>query len=459
MTLAYAARPIWSEGMLMCPQHMQQQDLYHEQFVEARLQALHAAPWGVVTIQLDTAALRAGTLQLLTFRGVLPDGTPLSLDATSPSRPPARPIGPHFPARTESLLVHLALPLLREGVPNYALTGEPLTTQRYRGMPQRVHDLVHARKDPRDLQVSEPSPAFLFDNEPRSDFATLPVAELVRDETGGFRLSETFIPPALMLAAAPPIAADLHDVLSRAVTRRRHLAEERRARDGAKFDFTQRELDKTFFLHALDTAIPWLRHCSDTTSTPPLVVYRALASLAGGLMTVAAEGDPTELPPFHHTDLRATFAPLFVELRRLLSKEFDPVSIELPLRIHQGTSWVGEFLDERLLHCPTFVLVVTLDGDLVVANREIPEIAKVASWSRIGKIVENNALGVPLQATVRPPPEIPVQPHQAYFILNLNDPNWHELVRDRRIAVFLRPPYDPQRAKVRLFGIPRKKDG
>ena len=93
MTRAYAARPIWAEGMLLCPQHMQQQDLYHEQFVDARLQALAAAPWGVIGVQLDIAALRAGTLQLQTFRGVFPDGTPLSLDATSPNRPPSRPAG------------------------------------------------------------------------------------------------------------------------------------------------------------------------------------------------------------------------------------------------------------------------------------------------------------------------------------------------------------------------------
>jgi type VI secretion system protein ImpJ len=281
MTLARAGRPIWNEGMLMCPQHMQQQDLYHEQHLEDRLLALSAAPWGALNVQLDGAALRAGTLQLHAFKGVLPDGTPLTFDATSPNRPSARPIAPHFPARGDAVVVHLALPLLREGVANYALSGEPLTTQRYRGLPQRIHDLVHATKDPRDLQVSEPAPSFLFDTEPRSDFTTLPIAELVRDEAGGFRASETFIPPALMLSAAPSIAAELHDVVSRAVARRRQLAEERRARDGAKIDFTQRELDKTFFLHALDGAIPWLKHCSDTPTTPPLILYRALSSLAG----------------------------------------------------------------------------------------------------------------------------------------------------------------------------------
>ena len=455
MTLAHATRPLWSEGMLMCPQHMQQQDLYHEQYVDARLQALHHAPWGAVVIQFDVAALKAGTLQLLGFRGVLPDGTPLALDAGSSQRPPSRPIAPHFTARAEALRVYLALPLLREGVANYALTGDAVAVHRYRGATRRVFDLTHARKE-HDVQVSEPAPVFLFEGEPRNDFTALPIAEFVRDDAGGFRLSDDFIPPSLALRAAPALTDGLHDIITRAVTKRRALAEERRARDGAKFDFTQRELDKLLFLHALDLALPWLKHCGDTPSTHPLAVYQALVQLGGSLMTVAAEGDPTEFPSYQIDDLRGTFAPLFAEVRRLLGKEFDPVCIELPLRVNQGTSWVGEFIDERLIHCTTFVLVVTVDSDLVVANKEIPEVAKIASWRRIRKIVEVSALGVPLRATLRPPSEIPTQPRQAYFLLDLHDPLWHELLAERRIAIYIRPPYDPQRASLRLFGIPRK---
>lgn len=453
MTTPYAARPVWSEGMLMCPQHMQQQDLYHEQFVEARLQALSPIPWGILSLQLDPAALRAGTLQLLQFRGVLPDGTPLQIEPGSALRPPARPIGPHFSARTEALPVHLALPLLREGVANYA--SDANAAHRYRAAPRRVYDLTRARNE-RELEVSEPAPVLLFDSEPRADFAALPIAEVVRDEAGGFRTSDTFIPPALALRAAPNLLQDLHDIISRAVTRRRTLTEERRGRSSTKADLTFRDHEKTIFLHALNAALPWLKHCGDTGTTHPLTVYEALARLAGALMTVSAEGDPTELPGFEYSDLRATFHPLVAELRRLLAKEFDPTCIELPLRVNADTSWVGEFVNERLLLCTSFVLVVESSGDLVKAQREIPEVFKIASWQRIGPIVKNNALGVPMRPVVAPPPEIPVQPRQVYFMLDLSDAVWLEAVAERRIAVYVRPPYDPKSAKVRLYGIPRK---
>ena len=454
MTIATAVRPVWSEGMLMCPQHMQQQDLYHEQYLDARLHALSSTPWGVLDVHFDLPALQAGNLQLANFRGVLPDGTPLRFDALSSVRPPARAIAPHFPTRATAVPIYLGLPLLREGVANYALSGEA-SSPRFRGITRRVFDLTLARNE-REVQGSEPAPALLFEGEPGKDHATLKIGELVRDEVGGFALSEDYIPPCLALHAAPGLARELHDILGRALTKRRRLAEERRGRDGTKVDLTLRELEKSLFLHALDRSLAWLRHCSDTPELHPRTLYHALLDLAGALMTVALEGDPADLPAFRYTDLRATFSPLLAELRRLLSREFDPVCIEVPLTIFKANSWVGQFQDERLLHCKTFVLAVEIAGDLVVAANEIPQVTKIASWERIGRIVQLNALGVPLRATFHPPPEIPSQPRTVYFILDTADQLWHELVAARKIAIYPRAPYEPQRARCRLFAIPTK---
>jgi type VI secretion system protein ImpJ len=187
-----------------------------------------------------------------------------------------------------------------------------------------------------------------------------------------------------------------------------------------------------------------------------LTVYEAFIRFAGAMITVSDDGDPTALPAFHYSDLRSTFDPLLDEVRRLVSRDFDPVFIEIPLRPHQGNSWIGEIRDERLLHCTKIVMAVAVEGDLVVASNEIPEVTKIASWKRIPAIVRLNALGVPLRASLRPPPEIPVQPKQVYFLLDTGSPLWEELLSERKIAIYLRPPYDPDHAKVRLLGIPQK---
>lgn len=448
-----AVRPVWSEGMLLGPHHLQQSDLFHEQLLDARLNALHAAPWGVLSLALDPAALAAGDLRVAAFSGVLPDGTPLRIDPHASTRPAGRAIAPHFPTRAESLLVYLALPLLREGVAN--LASEPGAPVRLRGVTRRVVDLTGARNE-RELHAAEPAPVLLFADEPRDDVTALPLAELVRDESGGFTTSPSFIPPCLALAAAPVLGADLRDLLSRALARRRRLAEERRARPSQRPELTARDLDRALQLHALDRSLPWLRHCLDADAdTSPRVVYHALVDLAGALLSAAAEGDPEALPAFAYTDLRATFQPLLHALRRLLGRDLEPLHVEVPLRPHQGNSWLGELKDERLAACARYLLVVEPEaGDLVVAANEIPAVTKIASWKRIPAIVRQNALGVPIRATLRPPPELPQSPRAVYFTIDTRDPQWHELLAERRVAIYLRAPYDPQRARVRLLALP-----
>ncbi|MBL8969190.1 MAG: type VI secretion system baseplate subunit TssK, partial [Myxococcales bacterium] len=68
------SRPLWTEGTLLCPQHMQQQDRYHEQQLAARLAVVAPHAWGVLAVRFDLAALQAGQLALTHLRAVLPDG-------------------------------------------------------------------------------------------------------------------------------------------------------------------------------------------------------------------------------------------------------------------------------------------------------------------------------------------------------------------------------------------------
>ena len=48
------SRVVWSEGMLMCPQHLQQQDLFFEGTLAQRLAAATPYAWGVVSVTIYT---------------------------------------------------------------------------------------------------------------------------------------------------------------------------------------------------------------------------------------------------------------------------------------------------------------------------------------------------------------------------------------------------------------------
>src|SRR5574342_983532 len=91
-------RPVWSEGMLLSPQHLQSLDRHHEALVSARVGAVSPDDWGVLSLEIDAAALAAGQVRLARFAGVLPDGLPVDLDEADGDAPPARSLAEHFPA-------------------------------------------------------------------------------------------------------------------------------------------------------------------------------------------------------------------------------------------------------------------------------------------------------------------------------------------------------------------------
>src|SRR6185295_893111 len=111
-------RVVWSEGMLVSPQHLQQLDLYHERLLDERVAAVAPYRWGVVSAEIDAGSLGADQLRITKFVGILPDGLFVAFDSDDPECPPARPIGAHFPPAQASCDVLLGAPKEREGVPS-----------------------------------------------------------------------------------------------------------------------------------------------------------------------------------------------------------------------------------------------------------------------------------------------------------------------------------------------------
>src|SRR3954471_4025133 len=112
-------RVAWLEGAELFPQHLQQQDAYHERLVDFRISQLAPDAWGVAQIELDGAALAAGQVRVTTFSGVIPDGTPVLVAPNEPESIATRQIEGSLGPTQKSLDVFLALPRERDGAPSY----------------------------------------------------------------------------------------------------------------------------------------------------------------------------------------------------------------------------------------------------------------------------------------------------------------------------------------------------
>ncbi len=105
-------RVVWSEGMLLQQQHLQQHDRYLHWLIDARGASRRRHDWGFSALAIDSAQLALGKLALRACEGVMPDGTPFSLPEHGDL-----PLPIDVPENRRDATVVLALALARPGVP------------------------------------------------------------------------------------------------------------------------------------------------------------------------------------------------------------------------------------------------------------------------------------------------------------------------------------------------------
>ncbi|MEE9384505.1 MAG: type VI secretion system baseplate subunit TssK [Nannocystaceae bacterium] len=452
MTGKQAERVVWRQGMLVSPQHLQQLDAFHDDLLDARLNALSPECWGVRSLALDQGALRSGQLRVSQFSGVFADGLSVTFEAGEASAPPTRSIGDYLTSTTSVLEVFLSVRNRRNDVSSYGEAGDE-NSARFGVSEKLVTDAVNPDADV-PVAVARPNAVILFGQENREGYQTIKFAEIVRDSSGSPELSRNFIPPCLRISASHFLSDQVRDLLGVMVVKQRSLSETRRQRDASSVEFAARDVTRFLLLNTLNLHIPVLAHFARDRSVSPLALYLRLVELAGQLSTFSPDVDPSQLPAFVYTDLRTSFDDLLAEINRMLGTSVRDTCVPVPLEARQDGMWIGRMKDERLRDCSVFVMAVESDAAEQRVANDLPPLSKIASWKQIGKIVRSAVAGVRIVATHRPPPEVPIRPRRVYFLLQVDDPHWKHIAADRNIAIYLPPPYDPAHAKVTLVGVP-----
>jgi type VI secretion system protein ImpJ len=456
-----AQRVVWSEGMLVSPQHLQQMDLYHERLLDARLGAALPFSWGVAQIGIDPGALGAEQVKLSSFVGVLPDGLHLSFDGGDPECPQARPIQGHFPPTQAALDVYLGAVKERDGVPSLITDaafipsgGDPRSVRtRFKSTVRNVTDLSGTAED-LAVPFAHRNLVLLFGDEPRTDFDTIKVAEIVRETTGRLVVNDTYIPPVLRIEASPFIMESVRRTLGLMATKQRQLSDDRRQRDPATVEFNARDITRFLQLNTCNSAVPVLTELARAGDLSAKALYLYLVEWAGQLATFAVDEDPTTFPPFVYTDLRSTFEEVFARLTALLQATARAGHFPVALEVNQGL-YVGKLTDVHIGRCQQYVLAVKGEATEEQIVQRLPGICKIASYNQLPYILRSATPGVPLRVVHRPPPEIPIRPGVVYFMLEVQSDHWKPVLEERTISIYLPAPFDPTRMKLELAGIPR----
>lgn len=444
-----AQKPLWHEGLILTPQHFQQQEQWLR-FTHGQLAALALAePWGVLGVDVDEEALNASRFKLTRLAVRLPDGTPIDT-AVVDVLPPARDLARDIPADVRSVVVYAALPLLQADGGNCRFDDAPSPRPRryFRDFAEVADQNGHSVEE---LSVERHALRLLFDFESMADDVACPIARLTRGVHGRFQLDATYVPPCMFLSAHPQHQERVARIADILLAKATALAARRSERIDQVAEFGVADVSLFWLLHCIHTHWPRLAFLASHPQQSPERLYAALSELAGALMTFSIGTALTAIPPYKHVLQDQIFATLESLIRDLLDTIIPSRVIPIGLVKRSATSWMGQFNDERLLQNADYYLSVNASLPALQLLELIPRLCKIGAPDDVEHIVNSALTGIPLRTVQRVPAAIPVRLENQYFALDASDPAHVRMLAARACQIYM--PASVLEASLELFAV------
>ena len=426
---------LWTKGILLSPQHLQVQDRFLEDLVGFRLSAVAAWRWGFAELVLDTEALSEGMVALDRARGVFPDGLTFDVPGADPApaaRDVAEVLDPNEDVREG--IVHLAIAEWKAGGTNVGMT--PGTGARFDAeMVYRRDDTTGEGEKP--ILVGRKNLRLIGEEERIEGLMTLPVARLVKSESGEVVVDPAFVPPVVSHAASPHLTSLNRRLLEIMTARSATLKGLRRQRNEFLADFSQFDVASFWLLYTVNSYLPLVRHFLDSGEGHPLEMYRTWSALAGALTTFSPDVSPADLPAYEHRDLQSSFEQLDDLIRSLLATVVPSTHVALPLRPTQPHIQAVALDEERYLGATEMYLALRSELDGAELARRVPQLVKVSSGDRVEILIRQALPGVGLRHVAEPPGSLPIKLDYQYFRLDRTGAEWESIRRARNVAVYL----------------------
>jgi type VI secretion system protein ImpJ len=427
--MSWENKVVWTEGLFLQPQHLQQQERYIERLVRASTAGLRPFAWGLTRLELDADLLTLGKFAVRVAAGILPDGTPF----TAPGDvDPPRPID--LPETARNSIVYLILPARQPGGVETAPAEQVETVARYVVAEHEATDINAGYQGSATLQIGRLRLRHARGGATRPGHAAIGLARIaeVRPDKS-VMLDEGYIPPILVTEAAPVLAgfvSTLQGLLH-------HRAEALAGRISEGGTRGAGELGDYMMLQLCNRYEPLVTHLAATVGQlHPEAFYQVAVALAGELATFTeARKRPTAFPPYKHDDLTATFRPVIAALRQSLSAVLEQNAVPIPLQERKFGIRVGPISDRTLVANATWVLAVKAQIPAEALRRNFPTLCKIGPVEQIRELINVALPGIAVRPLPVAPRQLPYYAGTTYFELDRSSAYWAALARSGGIAI------------------------
>jgi type VI secretion system protein ImpJ len=419
---------VWSEGLFLRPQHLQQADRYVEKLIRGRTAPLRGYGWGLTKLRLNTGMLGLGKVAIEQASGVLEDGTPFSIPDDADLPVPFEP-----PDGLRNAVVYLALPAYQPGAVEADARYGADVIARWHIAEQ---ELVDANADDRGdaaVEVGRLRFRLMPHGADRAGFICLPIARMIELRSDRqVMLDESFIAPMLDCAASTALAGFITEIQGLL----HHRGEALAARVGQPGTGGVAEISDYLLLQVVNRYEPVFVHLASAATVHPETLFIHAVQLAGDLATYArGEKRPPGFGVYRHQDLAETFAPVMRSIRESLSMVLEQTAVPIPLTEHRYGVHIAQISDRTLFTTAAFVLAVKADLPAERLRREFPSQIKIGPLERIKELVNVALPGIVLRALPVAPRQLPFHAGVTYFEIENGNPLWKGMDRSAGLSL------------------------
>jgi type VI secretion system protein ImpJ len=422
---------VWSEGLFLQPQHLQQQERYLERLIRGSTAGIAPVAYGFTKLEIDTDLLSLGKLALRNAAGILPDGTPFSIPDHADHPAPL-----DVPETVRNATISLVLPARQAGAMDTAPADRLETAARFSVAEHEATDTNAGYQSVATVPIGKLRLRLALEAEGRAGNVALGVAGVVEVRSDrSIVLEESYIPPVLFCGTSGLLAgfvAQLQGLLH-------HRAEALAGRVSESATRGAAEITDYLILQVCNRYEPLITHLTAAAGQiHPESLYRVLLSLAGELATFTeSRKRPAVFPPYRHDDLNATFRPVIAALRQALSAVIDQNAVPIPLQERRHGIRVGPITDRSLVTDATWVLVVKAQVPPETLRRGFPNQVKIGPVEQIVDLINVALPGIAVSALPVVPRQLPYYAGRSYFELDRSSPYWAALARSGGIAIHI----------------------
>ncbi|VVE17014.1 type VI secretion system-associated protein [Pandoraea cepalis] len=445
-------KPLWQEGVILAPQHFQQQERWTRFSLQQMVSEVLSAPWGTLDVDIDEQALAAGRLKLNRLKLRFPDGTPVDTTLAD-ALPAARDLTHGTAPDVQSLTVLAALALPDANGSNSQL-DTTATSRPRRSYREYVKVIDEFGTEAVEIAVERHAVRLLFDFEPHADDTVCVIARLTRAASGRLHVDRDFVPPCLALSGHARHIERMQRIADILHAKSLALGTRRGERADQVIEYGVADVQLFWLLHCIHQAWPQLRHFARYPHRPTESLYLMLAQLTSTLMTFSTRAKLTDIPEYDHVRADEVFAVLETTLRDLLDTIIPSRVIPIGLARKTATTWAGQILDERIVDGSVdWYVSVSAVATTSALAQQFPRLCKIGAPDDVERIVTSALPGIPLTAVQRVPSAMPVRMDNHYFALDGASDALARMLAVRACQIYL--PMSLAEASVELYAVLR----